>query len=179
MDSFEGRRLLKEKVTLLHCTTEYPVPFRDINLRAMDELRVRFGVSVGLSDHSVGIAAPVAAVARGAVMIEKHFTLDKTLPGPDHAASLEPDELKAMVRSIREIEEAMGSGIKSPAPSELKNIPVARKSLVAARPIRKGEPFTEENLTVKRPGTGMSPMLYWEMFGKPAPREYQEDEVIA
>lgn len=179
LDSFEGKRILKEKVTLLHCTTEYPVPFSEVNLLAMDSLREKFQVLVGLSDHSPGYSVPVAAAARGAALIEKHFTLDKNLPGPDHTASLEPEELKAMVRSIREVEAALGSGIKAPAPSEMKNIPIARKSLVAKRAIRKGENFSEDNLTVKRPGNGMSPMLYWEMFGKPAQKEYKEDEVIA
>ena len=174
----EGQRLLQERVTLLHCTTEYPAPFSDINLRAMATLRDIFGLVVGYSDHTQGITIPVAAAALGAVVIEKHFTLDRTLPGPDHAASLEPIELAAMVTAIRQVELALGSGAKAPAPSELKNIPIARKSLVAARSIRKGESFSAENLTVKRPGTGISPMRYWELLGAAASRDFDEDEVI-
>lgn len=173
-----GKRALARKVTLLHCTTEYPAPFSDINLRAMDTLRAAFNLPVGLSDHSPGACIPVAAVARGAAVIEKHFTLDRDLPGPDHRASLEPHEFRSMVREIRNIEQALGSGKKSPAPSERKNIPVARKSLVAAREIRKGERFTEENITIKRPGTGASPMRYWDALGIKAAKRYRKDEVI-
>ena len=173
-----GRQALKKQVVLLHCTTEYPASFSDVNLRAMDTLATAFGLPVGLSDHTPGIAIPVAAVARGAVVIEKHFTLDRNLPGPDHQASLEPGELKAMVRLIRQVEAGLGSPHKIPAASEIKNMSVARKSLVAARDIRQGELFTAENLTVKRPGTGISPLYYWKWLGKVAERAYQRDEVI-
>jgi N,N'-diacetyllegionaminate synthase len=141
-------------------------------------IREAFKVKVGYSDHTLGIEIPVAAVALGACVIEKHFTLDKNLPGPDHRASLEPEELKAMVRAIRNVEKALGSGIKKPSPSELKNLPIARKSIVARRAIKKGEIFTEENLTVKRPGTGISPMRWNEVLGRKAPRDFEEDEVI-
>jgi N-acetylneuraminate synthase len=174
----EGQRILQERVTLLHCTTEYPAPFEDVNLRAMDTLGHAFGLSVGFSDHTTGIAVPVAAVARGAQVIEKHFTLDRSLPGPDHRASLEPAELEAMVCSIREVEAALGRSLKLPAPSELKNKPIGRKSLVAARAIQAGEVFTEANLTAKRPGTGLSPMHLWDLLGTWAERDYQEDEAI-
>jgi N-acetylneuraminate synthase len=174
----EGQRLLQEKVTLLHCTTEYPAPFADVNLRAMDTLAASFGLRVGYSDHTPGMAVAIAAAARGAAMVEKHFTLDKNLPGPDHQASLEPEELKAMIRSIREVEAALGSPRKSPAPCELKNRQIARKSLVAARAIRQGERFSEENLTCKRPGAGISPLHYWEWLGKMAVRDYLPDEVL-
>lgn len=171
-------RALQEKVTLLHCTTEYPAPFSEINLRAMATLQQAFGLPVGYSDHTQGIAIPVAAVALGAVIIEKHFTLDRNLPGPDHKASLEPNELKQMVLSIREVELALGASIKQPAASELKNRPVARKSLVAARDIRKGERFTQDNLVVKRPGDGVNPVHYWEWLGKIADRDYQQDDRV-
>jgi N-acetylneuraminate synthase len=176
--SVEGQRLLKEMVTLLHCTTEYPAPFAEVNLRAMDTMVSAFGLPVGFSDHTPGIAISIAAVARGAVIIEKHFTLDSNLPGPDHKASLEPGNLKAMVQAIRQVEPALGSGVKLPVLSEIKNVPIARKSVVAAKAIRKGELFTEGNLAVKRPGNGISPMRYWEMIGKPALRDFDEDEVI-
>ncbi|MFJ9501229.1 N-acetylneuraminate synthase [Brevibacillus centrosporus] len=174
----EGQHALHEKVTLLHCTTEYPTPYQDVNLRAMETLGQAFGLPVGLSDHTEGIAVPIAAVARGAKVIEKHFTLDKNLPGPDHKASLEPGELEALVNSIRQVELALGASRKSPAQSEMKNKAIARKSLVASRNIRRGETFTEENLTTKRPATGMNPMLFWEVVGKVADRDYTEDEVI-
>lgn len=176
--SGEGQRALSEKVTLLHCTTEYPAPFREVNLRAMDTLAAAFGLPVGFSDHTEGIAIPVAAAARGAVVIEKHFTLDRTLPGPDHRASLQPDELQAMVQAIREVEAALGSGIKVPAPSEVKNAAVARKSIVAACEIGEGELFSADNLCVKRPAGGISPLLYWEVVGRRAARNYAKDEVI-
>lgn len=176
--SREGQQALIEKVTLLHCTTEYPTPYHDVNLRAMDTLEKAFGLPVGLSDHTEGIAVPIAAVARGAKVIEKHFTLDKNLLGPDHKASLEPYELEALVKSIRQIEQALGSSLKSPAQSEMKNKAIARKSLVASRNIQRGEIFTSENLTTKRPATGMSPMFFWEVVGKVADRDYKEDEVI-
>lgn len=168
----------RDKITVLHCTTEYPTPMEDVNLRAMVNIGKAFGVSVGYSDHTPGIEVPIAAVALGATVIEKHFTLDRNLPGPDHRASLEPDELKAMVQGIRNIERALGDGIKRPSPSELKNKPIARKSLVAARAIKAGERFTEDNLMAKRPGTGISPMRWDEVIGRTAPRDFSEDELI-
>lgn len=174
----EGQQLLKEKVSLLHCTTEYPTPFEDVNLYAMDTLSSTFKLPVGLSDHTEGIAIPIAAVARGATVIEKHFTLDRTLPGPDHHASLEPDELKQIVASIRQVEKALGSSIKKASPSELKNKSIVRKSLVANRAIHRGEKFTEANLTVKRPGYGVSPNHYWQWLEKTAEKDYAKDEVI-
>lgn len=173
-----GRRALKTKVTLLHCTTEYPAPFADVNLRAMDTMREEFGLPVGFSDHTPGMIIPVAAAARGAAVIEKHFTLDRDLPGPDHKASLEPRELRAMVRAIRDVEQAVGTGEKVPAASEKKNIAVARRSIVAARGIRKGEVFSPENIACKRPGTGASPMRYWDVLGRKATKQYRKDEVI-
>jgi N-acetylneuraminate synthase len=176
--SADGHAALAAKVALLHCTTEYPTPFEDVNLRAMDSLADTFGLPVGLSDHTVGYAVAIAAAARGARIIEKHFTLDRTLPGPDHAASLEPDELAAMVAAVRQVELALGSAIKSPAPSEIKNILIARKSLVARRAIRAGERFDEVNLTAKRPSGGMSPTRYWDVLGTIATRDYAEDEPI-
>jgi N-acetylneuraminate synthase len=168
----------RDKITVLHCTTEYPTPMEDVNLRAMVNIGKAFGVSVGYSDHTPGIEVPIAAVALGATVIEKHFTLDRSLPGPDHRASLEPNELKAMVQGIRNIEKALGDGIKRPSPSELKNKPIARKSLVAARPIKAGEAFTEDNLMAKRPGTGISPMQWDDVIGRTAPRDFSEDELI-
>lgn len=176
--SKQGQTLLKEKVTLLHCTTEYPAPFAEVNLRAMDTMKAEFNLPVGYSDHTPGIAVPIAAAARGAVVIEKHFTLDRSLPGPDHKASLEPAELEQMVSSIRQAEVALGTGIKSPTASELKNMAVARKSLVALKEIKCGEKFCEDNLGVKRPGTGISPFDYWDWLGREASRNYREDEVI-
>ena len=169
-----------ENITVLHCNTEYPTPFEDVNLRAMLTIRAAFpGVQVGYSDHTLGIEVPIAAVAMGATVIEKHFTLNKNMEGPDHKASLEPDELKAMVQAIRNIEKALGNGIKKPSPSELKNKPVARKSIVAAKDIKEGEKFTEENLTAKRPGTGISPMRWDEVIGRKAGRDYNIDELIS
>jgi N-acetylneuraminate synthase len=173
-----GRKILLEKVTLLHCTTEYPAPFEEVNLRAMATMKAAFVLPVGLSDHTPGIAAPIAAVALGACVIEKHFTLDKNLPGPDHQASLEPGELKAMVVAIRQVEVALGDGLKIPSPSEWKNRDIARKSLVAAKPINKGELFTEENVAMKRPGSGVSPVRYWELLGSAAGNDYIEDQII-
>lgn len=173
-----GRKALRDMVTLLHCTTEYPAPLVDVNLRAMDTLGKAFGLAVGYSDHTPGITIPVAAAALGAELVEKHFTLDRDLPGPDHKASLEPDELRLMVRAIRDVEIALGSPLKQPAASELKNRSVARKSLVAARDIRKGEAFTPVNLAVKRPGDGISPACYWEWMGKLANRDYRRDEKV-
>jgi len=166
-------------ITVLHCNTEYPTPFEDVNVKAMVTIKAAFpGIQVGYSDHTPSIEVPIAAVALGAKIIEKHFTLDRNMEGPDHRASLEPDELKAMVHAIRNIEKALGSGIKKPSPSELKNKPIARKSIVAAKNIRKGEPFTEENLTVKRPGTGISPMCWDEVLGQVAQKDYEKDELI-
>jgi len=173
-----GRAALRRNVTLLHCTTEYPCPLDEVNLRAMDTLRETFGLAVGYSDHTEGYAVSLAAVARGARVIEKHFTLDRGLPGPDHLASLEPDELGAMVRGIREIETALGSGTKQPSASEVRNQRVARKSLVAARAIAKGEALTADNLTVKRPGDGIPALRYWDYLGRPAARDYAADELI-
>ena len=168
----------KEQVTVLHCNTEYPTPMKDVNLRAMLEIGRTFGVKVGYSDHTEGIEVPIAAVALGATVIEKHFTLDKTMEGPDHKASLEPEELRAMVKAIRNIEQALGDGHKTISASERKNIAIARKSIVAACPIRKGEPLTERNLTVKRPGNGISPMRWEEVVGTRATRDYREEEQI-
>lgn len=169
----------KDKITILHCNTEYPTPMEDVNLKAMLHIQRELGVSVGYSDHTLGIEVPIAAVALGATVIEKHFTLDKTLPGPDHKASLEPDELKAMVSAIRNIEKAIGgSGLKEVSPSEEKNRPIARKSIVAATKIAQGQVFTSENLTIKRPGTGISPMQWDEVIGKKAKKDFQEDDLI-
>lgn len=168
----------KDRLTLLHCTTEYPAPLAEVNLRAMDTLAGHFGLPVGYSDHTEGIHVSVAAAARGASVIEKHFTLDRALPGPDHKASLEPGELTEMVRAIRAVELALGSADKAPTPAEREVAPVARVSLVAARPIAMGEAFTHENLAVKRPGTGISGLEYWNWLGQLAGRDYQSDEVI-
>ncbi|MFZ5875360.1 MAG: N-acetylneuraminate synthase [Nitrospirota bacterium] len=168
----------RERVTVLHCNTEYPTPFVDVNLRAMVTIRDAFGVKVGYSDHTTGSEVAIAAVALGAVIIEKHFTLNRQMPGPDHKASLEPTELAAMVAAIRNIEVALGDGIKQPSESEGKNKPIARKSLVAARRIRKGEVFTEANITAKRPGTGLSPMRLEEVLGRQAPRDFAVDDLI-
>jgi len=174
----EGRKAVTERVTVLQCTTQYPTPAAEVNLRAMDTIARRFQVKVGFSVHTQGIAVAPAAVARGATVVEKHFTLDRALPGPDHKASLEPAELKAMVAAIREVEAALGSPEKGPSPSERPNIPVARKSLVAARPIAKGEVFTADNLTALRPGGGRSPMEYWSLLGREAERDYALHERI-
>ncbi|MNT25869.1 N,N'-diacetyllegionaminic acid synthase [compost metagenome] len=166
-------------ITILHCNTEYPTPLEDVNLKAMLAIKEQFQTEVGYSDHTLGIEVPIAAVALGASVIEKHFTLDKTMPGPDHAASLEPVELVNMVAAIRNIELAMkGDGLKTPSQSELKNIAVARKSIVAARSIKRGELLSEDNLTVKRPGTGISPMHWDEIIGKIANRNFDEDDLI-
>ncbi len=166
------------KITLLHCNTEYPTPYEDVHLRAMAAMRTAFGKEIGYSDHTLGIEVPIAAAALGATVIEKHFTLDRQMEGPDHKASLEPQELAAMVRAIRNIEAALGSAEKKPSPSEQKNIAIARKSIVARRPIRQGELLTEENLAVKRPGNGISPMCYPKILGTRAIRDFQEDERI-
>ncbi len=168
----------KEKITILHCNTEYPTPMEDVNLNAMLTIQDELEIAVGYSDHTLGIEVSVAAVALGATVIEKHFTLDRTLSGPDHAASLEPHELKAMVTAIRNIEKAKGDGVKRPSKSETKNIPIARKSIVAKKTIIKGEAFSESNLAVKRPGTGISPMEWDAYMDKSADREYQKDDLI-
>ena len=169
----------KDKITILHCNTEYPTPMEDVNLKAMLHIQRELGLPIGYSDHTLGIEVPIAAVALGATVIEKHFTLDKTLPGPDHKASLEPNELKAMVSAIRNIEKAIGgSGLKEVSKSEEKNKPIARKSIVASTDIKKGDIFTPENLTVKRPGTGISPMQWDEVIGKTAKKDFEEDDLI-
>jgi N,N'-diacetyllegionaminate synthase len=168
----------RDRITVLHCNTEYPTPMADVNLRAILTIRDAFGVAVGYSDHTLGFEVAIAAVALGATVIEKHFTLDRNLPGPDHKASLEPGELKAMVAAIRNIEQALGDGVKRMSAGEAKNKPVARKSLVAACAIRAGDVFGESNLTVKRPGTGVSPMCWDDVMGKKAPRDFAPDELI-
>ncbi len=168
----------RENITILHANTMYPTPLEDVNLRAMLSIEREFGVAVGYSDHTLGIDVPIASVAMGASVIEKHFTLSRTLPGPDHKASLEPDELKAMVRSIRNIEKALGSFEKKPSPSETENIIATRKSIVAAKEIKKGEVLCEDNLDVKRPASGISPMKWDEILGKIAKKNYAKDETI-
>lgn len=175
-------QILKEngsgEITVLHCTTEYPAPFQDVNLKAMITIKDEFGVKVGYSDHTLGIEVPIAAVALGATVIEKHFTLDRNMEGPDHKSSLEPSELKNMVDCIRNVELALGDGIKQPAESEKKNLAVVRKSIVANKNIKAGEVFTKENITVKRPGNGISPMQWFDVLGKVASRDFEEDELI-
>lgn len=178
LDILYTNGLTPDKVALLHCNTEYPTPFEDVNLQAMLTLKKEFGVKVGYSDHTKGIEVPIAAVAMGAEIIEKHFTLDRTLPGPDHVASLEPNELKAMVDAIRNIEKAIGDGNKTVSASERKNIAIARRSIVAACDIKKGDFLSEDNLTIKRPGNGVSPMLWDEVLGTKAVRDFKEDELI-
>lgn len=167
-----------EDITVLHCNTQYPTPMEDVNLRAMLRMKEKLDLEVGYSDHTQGIEVPIAAVAIGATVIEKHFTLDKTMEGPDHKASLEPDELIAMVKAIRNIEKALGDGKKEVTESEKDNVSIARKSIVAACKIKKGELFTERNLTTKRPGTGISPMKWKQLIGRIASRDYEEDEMI-
>ncbi|WP_339670057.1 N-acetylneuraminate synthase [Dasania marina] len=174
----EGMASLKDNVILLHCTTEYPAPMQDINLKAMDAMGVKFGLPIGYSDHSQGITIPIAAAARGAVLIEKHFTLDKTMDGPDHQASLEPSELTAMVNAIRAVEEALGDGQKTIRPSELANKNIARKSLVAVTNIAKGDTYSADNLCVKRPGGGMSPINFWQLLGQPATKNFKAGDLI-
>jgi len=176
--SEEGQAALRERVTLLHCTTEYPAPMGDINLTAMDTLAQAFRLPVGYSDHSEGVTIPVAAAARGACLIEKHFTLDRTMEGPDHKASLEPAELAVMVKGIRDVEAALGNGIKGPCPGERKNKEVARKSLVAACDIPQGAVLDEHNVAIKRPGSGMSPYAWWDVLGKRASHTYQAGDLI-
>lgn len=167
-----------DNIIVLHCNTEYPTPMEDVNLKAMLTIQKEFGVRIGYSDHTLGIEIPTAAVAMGAEVIEKHFTLDKNLDGPDHRASLDPSELKSMVMSIRNIEKALGHGRKEPSKSELKNKPIARKSIVALTSIKNGDVFTEDNITVKRPGHGISPMEWDNIIGSRAKRDYQEDDLI-
>ena len=168
----------KRDLTILHCNTEYPTPIKDVNLNAMLTIRDELNVKVGYSDHTLGIDIPIAAVAMGARIIEKHFTIDRTLPGPDHSASLEPNELKLMVKKLRKIETALGDGAKSPSGSELKNINIARKSIIAKVPISKGDTFSEDNLTVKRPGLGISPMKWDSLIGKVSKTDYDKDDLI-
>ncbi len=176
--SIEGQAILKEKVSLLHCTSEYPAPVEEVNLNAMDTMSAAFGLSVGFSDHTQGIEISQAAVAKGALIIEKHFTLDNQLAGPDHSASLNPVDFKAMVKGIRNIEKALGDGRKYPSKSELKNEAVVRRSLVASREISPGEIFSKDNIAIKRPSGGLSPMDYWKLLGKVAQKNYSEDEFI-
>lgn len=174
----EAKAVLQKYVTILHCTTQYPTPPVSINLMAMNEMKEIFGLPVGFSDHSEGVHIPIAAVSMGAVMIEKHFTLDKALEGPDHIASLNPEELNAMIKGIREVELALGDGIKKPTAIELQNRIAARKSLIAKKTIQKGDVFTTDNLTAKRPGSGISPSNYWTYLGKSATKSYDKDELI-
>lgn len=174
----ESASVLRERVTLLQCTTQYPAPDESVHLRAMDTLRHAFGVPVGFSDHSTGIAIAVAAVARGAQVLEKHFTLDRNLEGPDHAASLEPDELAEMIMAIRRVETSLGRPEKRPDPAELANRTVARRVLVAARPLQAGERFTEDMIAVKRAGEGVSPVNYWSYLGKSVARDYEQGDVL-
>lgn len=178
MGSDAARVALRDFVTVLQCVTQYPCPAAYANLAAMDTIREAFGLPVGYSDHTLGIAVPIAAVARGACMIEKHVTLDRTMMGPDHAASLEPVQFAAMVAAIRDVEVAIGDGVKQANPAEIDNIAVARRSLVAACAISAGEPLAADMLTAKRPGTGLSPMHHWDVLGEPAPRDYAIDEAI-
>jgi len=168
----------KENITVLHCNTGYPTPIEDVNLMAMLTIKEAFNVNVGYSDHTLSIEVPIAAVALGARVIEKHFTLDKKMEGPDHKASLEPDELKAMINAIRNVEVSLGDGIKKPSKSEIKNMSIVRKSIVASRDIRCGETFTEDNVAVKRPGTGINPMRWDDIIGKKAKRDFKKDEII-
>jgi N,N'-diacetyllegionaminate synthase len=168
----------KSDITVLHCTSEYPAPYEEVNLKAMQALRKNFKVAVGYSDHTLGIEVPIAAAALGATIIEKHFTLDRGMKGPDHEASLEPGELRLMVKAIRNIEKAMGDGIKKASPSEIKNKKIARKSIVALRQIKKGEIFSRQNITVKRPANGISPMKWDSVLGRAAKRNFRQDEAI-
>lgn len=178
LDLLESAGTPRDRMTLLHCTTEYPAPVGEVNLLAMESIRAAFSVSVGYSDHTLGSEVAIAAVAMGAKVIEKHITLDRLLPGPDHAASMEPEEFAGMVRSIRAVESALGDGIKRPGKSERQNISVVRKSLVASTTIRKGEIYSDVNITAKRPGTGVSPMLWDSVIGRKAHRDYEPDELI-
>lgn len=178
INALEESGTSRSKITVLHCTTEYPSPMDDVNLRAMLSIKEAFGVEVGYSDHTEGIEVAIAAVALGASVVEKHFTLDRSLPGPDHKASLVPEELKAMVAAIRNIEIALGDGIKRLAPSEVGNRAIVRKSLVAGRSIKKDELFTPQNIVAKRPGTGISPMDWDKVIDRRAPRDFLQDELI-
>lgn len=178
MEILTSYGLDSNNIALLHCNTQYPTPMADVNLRAMDSLRSVTRGPVGYSDHTAGIEVPIAAVAMGAQIIEKHFTLDKSLPGPDHKASLDPGELADMVRAIRNIEQALGSPVKQPSPSETPNIEIARKSIVAARDIKAGEIFSPENITVKRPGGGLSPMMWDSVIGLTATQDFKYDQLI-
>jgi N,N'-diacetyllegionaminate synthase len=178
IDILKGSGLKREKITVLHCTTEYPAPFNEVNLAAIETLQRCFGTKVGYSDHTMGIAIPIAAISLGAKIIEKHFTLDQSMPGPDHQASIEPNEFFNMVTAIRQVEDAMGDGIKRITKSERKNIHIARKSLVANTRIKKGELFSIDNIAVKRPGNGLSPMLFDDVVGRQAPRDFDVDELI-
>ncbi len=178
LDVIERNGTPRNLITVLHCTTEYPAPMTDVNLRAMQTMGTAFGVKVGYSDHSSGIEIPIAAVALGATVIEKHFTLDRNQPGPDHKASLEPSQFRSMVDAIRHVEVALGDGIKRPCASEVKNKPIARKSIVAARKIQAGEIFSPYNLEAKRPGTGISPMQWDDVIGRVAKRDFDIDELI-
>lgn len=178
MDVFTQNGVARNNITVLHCNTEYPTSMTDVNLLAMNTIKNQFEVQVGYSDHTLGIEVPTAAVALGAVVIEKHFTLDKTLEGPDHKASLEPQELKAMIDAIRNIEHALGDGFKQPSQSEMKNMVNARKSIVANTAIKKGDVFTEDNLTIKRPGSGISPMLWDNVIGTISQKDYEMDDLI-
>lgn len=174
----DAQSLIERFVTILHCTTQYPTPYSDVNLRALDHLRKEFNLQVGLSDHTKGIHTSIAAVAREACVIEKHFTISRKLPGPDHLASLEPTELAELVKAVRIVEETLGNSEKKPTKNEKKNRLAARKSIVATQSIRKGEIFSNENLAVKRPGNGMAPSTYWSLLGKPASVNYEKDELI-
>ncbi len=178
-ESAQGQAVLKSRVTLLHCTSSYPTPDSDVNLKAIETLRAKFDLPVGFSDHSEGIVHAIASVALGACVIEKHYTLDKDLPGPDHKASATPDELKDLVEGVRRVSAGLGDGCKEPRPAEMSNLAIGRKSLVACAPINAGDVFTTENLTVKRPGTGMRPELYWSLLGTHAARAYAPDDLIA
>jgi N-acetylneuraminate synthase len=177
--SAAGRQALLDNVTLLHCVTQYPAPPQAVNLRAMRTMAATFGLPVGYSDHTLGLDVSLAAVALGATVIEKHFTLDRSMPGPDHLASLEPDELTRLIAGIRTVEQALGSEAKQPAPQELPNLPIARRSLVAARPIARGEKYTSDMLIAKRPGTGISPLDLWDLVGTSATRDFEVDEIIS
>lgn len=179
LDVFIASGIGKDCITILHCNTEYPTPMEDVNLKAMLSIEKEFGTKIGYSDHTLGIEVPIAAVALGATIIEKHFTLDRSMPGPDHKASLEPQELKEMVMAIRNVEKAIaGTGLKEVSSSESKNLAIARKSIVAKTNIRRGELFSESNLTVKRPGNGLSPMKWDEIIGRSALKDFDEDEQI-
>ena len=174
-----ARAIVRERTTVLHCTTEYPAPIEQANVRAMAAMAERFGIRCGFSDHTVGDEAALAAVTLGATVIEKHFTLDRTFEGPDHKASLEPDALASLIRRIRAVESSLGDGAKVPMPAEAGNTPIARKSLVAARAIAKGQTITEEDIAIKRPGTGRSPFEYWDVLGRVADRDYKPDDPLS